>query len=210
MSLSILPYDYPPLSLESGDYFGPWKIINALFVASIDTTGGTSFPLKRLAQNQYDLKNVAGSDGLITVSPTFDISEIGATQFNVLGIAFKIPTGLTATNTNKLKVSTAIATAGPISAEAASTTFAAETVRSEMAFVNDGTAVSSGVVGGTFTSDQTFTLFSATTAGGVLGSTIASASGIKYVPVVITIATKALPVILPELTEIPGLNGRLE
>lgn len=201
-------FDIPPVGVESGVLVGPYRIINAFFVAAIGTTPAASFPLKRVAKNQTELKNSADADGLISVpTATFIASELGG-AFSILSVRFRVPSGLVATTGNALKVATAVnVTNGPVSTAAASSTYAEQRVASTLAFVNDGTAV--GDLGAK-TSNQTFSLFSQTApATNTAGGNVSVASGWKYVPVIITIAATN-PNVLPELTEIPGLNARFE
>lgn len=202
-------FDIPPLNIESGGLVGPYRIISGLFVASIDTTGGTVFPLKRPAKNQYELKYVAGADGLIAVpTATLVAADLG-TNYSLLSIRYRIPTGLVATNGNALKVATAVnvSAASQVSTAAASTTYAAQRVAATLPFVNDGTAVGDlGAKNG----NVTLSLYSQTATGtNTTGSSVAAASGIVYVPVIVTVAATN-PNVLPEIGEIPGLAGRFE
>jgi len=201
-------FDLAPGNLEKGYRIGNTRIMDLLFVACINGTAATSFALQAPARNQTELKYTADANGMVAISgATLKLADLGGVQFNILGIQFKVPAGLTATNGDKLRVSTAAATDSGSTAVAANTTYAAQTIVTEMAYVNNGSALS-GNVGASFTADQTLKLYSVTPGSpDVLGNAVSSASGVKCIPVIITVAAK-MPSILPDY--IPGTNARIE
>lgn len=178
---TILEYAYK-VEARAGAGLGSFRLANFIGYVEVTTTGAKEFPVYILPQRTLEQTEAP-------VPLVLTTAELG--DFCITGVQYRIPAGLVATTGDKLRLTAGSrATAGATSAAAASSTFATAVVSAYADFINDGTF--SSTILGKHTSDVTPKLYSVTPAVGQTpeadGANISVATGVKRIPVVISIA----------------------